>query len=104
MSTCHVEGWTSKVGYLLDYARQQPQGSYVLKYEDLIADPDQHMRAIFGLLELDCPGLALTMFKHRVASTRADPSRNKLTGFVRQCRENTSNTDFLQLSANLHYA
>jgi hypothetical protein len=98
------QGWTSKCGYLLDYAGQQPEGSYVLRYEDLIADPELHMREIFSRLELDCPQLALKMFDHRVASTRADPARGKLTDFVRQCRQNTSDTDFLQLSASLQYA
>ena len=98
-----LEGWTSKYEYLLNYATAHPEGSYVLKYEDLINAPERHMSAIFNLLDLDCPQLALDMFDHRVASTREDPSRQELKNLVTRCRENTDNTVFLSLASSLNY-
>ena len=96
--------WTAKYSYLLSHAGAHPEQSYLMRYEELIANPKQHMEEIFGLLDLECPPLALEIFGRKVASTVSEPGRDDLLEFVRSCRDRSKNEGFCQLVARYEYA
>ncbi|MEM0954839.1 MAG: sulfotransferase [Pseudomonadota bacterium] len=98
-----VDSWTEKYVYLMGHVQTNPDGLLVLKYEDLVADPESWMQKVFGLLDLDTPKLALDMFSHRVASTAEKPARDKLMRVVGNAIRDSRNTDFRKIAGGLGY-
>lgn len=47
--------WSDVTGNLLDFADRHPDDALVVRYEDLVADPDTAMRRVFGFLGEECP-------------------------------------------------
>ncbi len=98
-----IGGWTEKYVYLMQHARSDAEGTLVIKYEDLIAQPERWMGRVFDMLNLDTPPLALEMFSHSVASTGKKPQRDKLFEIVGDAIRDTSNQDFRALATEMGY-
>lgn len=103
MAKNRIDGWNEKYGYLMNHARENPEGLLIVKYEELISNPQVWMDQIFGLLGLETPALALDMFGHRVASTSENPLRLELSQIVQDAITSTSNDEFKQLAGELNY-
>jgi hypothetical protein len=103
MASNRIDGWNEKYGYLMNYARNNPDGLLVVKYEELVRAPAHWMQEIFNLLELETPQLALDMFSHRVASTTDDPQRAELVSIVSDAIRQTGNDEFRALAGELGY-
>ena len=81
--------WASKYRYLLEHEAELGENLYLLRYEDLIAEPEKHMNVVFNMLGLETPELALEIFGHKVASTEKHEHKamlvDRIQGFQRKC-------------------
>ncbi|MEP5766280.1 MAG: sulfotransferase [Halieaceae bacterium] len=95
--------WTSKYVYLLNHLEELGDKAYLLKYEDLVSDPETHMNHIFGMLGLDTPAKALDMFQYRVASTQNHPHKAFLVERIQEFQRNCKHPEFRDVCARIGY-
>ena len=95
--------WASKYRYLLEHEAELGDHLYLLRYEDLIADPEQHMGAMFNMLGLETPELALEMFGHKVASTDKHEHKATLTDRIQAFQRKCIHPELREVCARMGY-
>jgi hypothetical protein len=100
--------WTTYVARFRRFAHRHPQRAALIRYEDLVADRDDGLRAIFGAVGLDygdevvrfydsnasihgtrhnnAPNVGRDLYETSVGRWREELSAEQVEGIVRRCR------------------